>query len=365
MKKTIVCTMIGGLVLMFGLSNYIFGQFTITANDAPKDIGTFLEFGADSALVPINLGESGANQYWDFSNIQLPIKEYWRIIDPKKSPHGHRVPEANIVFEITRENDHRIEYYYDQLTDSALTRLAMGNVTITGTDTTKNAVVFKRVTPMLNLPASYGVTPEWPTIFEIDTTYIVFNVTVVDSYQNKIDAWGTLKTAMGEFQCLRILQIHDRTVYSAGGGKLATLEKDIRYSWITKKFGIIATVVSMNEETNLNFSMADSIAILTKDLTSIQDVVNGEILQEFVLFQNYPNPFNPKTTISYQLNETSDVTLKVFNLYGQEVALLVRQRQQPGRYEFEWNASHLPSGVYYYQVQANQNLLTQKCLLLK
>ena len=99
--------------------------------------------------------------------------------------------------------------------------------------------------------------------------------------------------------------------------------------------------------------------------TSVKEVSNGEVPKKFDLFQNYPNPFNPRTIIGYQLTEPSKVTLRVFNIAGQEVALLVRAQQQPGKYNFEWNVGNLPSGVYYYQIQANNKQLVRKCLLLK
>jgi hypothetical protein len=66
----------------------------------------------------------------------------------------------------------------------------------------------------------------------------------------------------------------------------------------------------------------------------------------FELFQNYPNPFNPKTEISYQTSEAGRVTLKVYNVVGQEVATLVDTDQPAGAHRVEWNAGTFASGVY-------------------
>jgi hypothetical protein len=71
----------------------------------------------------------------------------------------------------------------------------------------------------------------------------------------------------------------------------------------------------------------------------------------FEVFQNYPNPFNPSTTIRYQLPTTGRVTIKVFDLLGQEVATLVHEQKQAGNYSVEWNASNVPSGVYFYRTE--------------
>jgi hypothetical protein len=74
----------------------------------------------------------------------------------------------------------------------------------------------------------------------------------------------------------------------------------------------------------------------------------------YCLHQNYPNPFNPSTTISYTLPKTSVVALRIFNTLGQEVAALVNERKEAGFHEVTWNASSIPSGVYFYRLQARQ-----------
>jgi hypothetical protein len=72
----------------------------------------------------------------------------------------------------------------------------------------------------------------------------------------------------------------------------------------------------------------------------------------FQLNQNYPNPFNPKTTISYQLRANSSVTVTVYDLLGQEIAVLVNQEQSAGSYSVDWDATKFSSGVYFYRLSA-------------
>jgi photosystem II stability/assembly factor-like uncharacterized protein len=89
------------------------------------------------------------------------------------------------------------------------------------------------------------------------------------------------------------------------------------------------------------------------------------IPMELCLFPNYPNPFNPTTKIEYQLAELSFVTLKVFDVLGKEVATLVNEEKPAGMYEVEFTIEGLPSGIYFYQLQASNFVETKKMVLMR
>ena len=86
---------------------------------------------------------------------------------------------------------------------------------------------------------------------------------------------------------------------------------------------------------------------------------------DFILEQNYPNPFNPSTKISWQSPVGSHQTLKVFDVLGNEIATLVDEYKPAGRYEVEFNAAVLPSGVYFYQLRAGTFVETKKMILIR
>jgi hypothetical protein len=86
---------------------------------------------------------------------------------------------------------------------------------------------------------------------------------------------------------------------------------------------------------------------------------------EFALEQNYPNPFNPSTKISWQSPVGSHQTIKVYDVLGNEVATLVDEYKNAGRYEVEFNAINLSSGVYFYQIQAGEFVKTKKMILIR
>jgi CubicO group peptidase (beta-lactamase class C family) len=83
------------------------------------------------------------------------------------------------------------------------------------------------------------------------------------------------------------------------------------------------------------------------------------------LYQNFPNPFNPDTKILYRIQELCFVTLKVFDVLGNEVVTLVKEKKPAGTYEFDFNADELPSSVYFYKLQAGSFVETKKMILLK
>jgi hypothetical protein len=99
----------------------------------------------------------------------------------------------------------------------------------------------------------------------------------------------------------------------------------------------------------------------------IQTGVNDRLMpvMTYSLFQNYPNPFNPTTTIRYTIPKAERVTLKVYNLIGQEVVVLVDKIKQAGKYEIHWNAAGLSGGVYVYRLKAGEFVESKKLLLLK
>jgi hypothetical protein len=103
----------------------------------------------------------------------------------------------------------------------------------------------------------------------------------------------------------------------------------------------------------------------TKIVTGVENPVSEKVPMSSSLSQNYPNPFNPSTTISYELPARAHVTLKIFNVLGQEVATLVDGEVETGRYRVRWDAKGLPSGVYLYQLRVGGYVETKKMAILR
>jgi hypothetical protein len=94
--------------------------------------------------------------------------------------------------------------------------------------------------------------------------------------------------------------------------------------------------------------------------------ISNEIPKQFKLYQNYPNPFNPGTKIKYQIPKTGYISLVIYDILGRKIETLIDQKLNPGTYEIEWNASKFSSGVYFYQLVADENIIdTKKLVVLK
>lgn len=139
----------------------------------------------------------------------------------------------------------------------------------------------------------------------------------------------------------------------------------------TYKFEVEATQ-KRKETTDLHFSMAQakteevksrfSITLKTGITTSTEQ---EDKPQTFALEQNYPNPFNPVTTIEYSVSESAPVKLTVYNVMGQQVATLVSETKSPGTYRVNWNAAAMASGIYYYRLQAANQVMIRQMTLIK
>ena len=95
------------------------------------------------------------------------------------------------------------------------------------------------------------------------------------------------------------------------------------------------------------------------------EIVNSQTPTNSVLLQNYPNPFNPSTIIEFQLPTKSFVTLKIYDILGNEIASLVNEEKKEGMYSVQWDASRFPSGMYFYRLENNGNMRIKPMVLMK
>jgi len=133
---------------------------------------------------------------------------------------------------------------------------------------------------------------------------------------------------------------------------------------------LVNTPITIYIDLGNDGTIDDSLEIKNQ-ITNVEDQGNLYIPKEYKLEQNYPNPFNPATIIKYQIPELSFVTLKVYDVLGNEIAALVNEEKPTGNYEIEFNGNELTSGVYFYRLQvyapgrAGSFVETKKMILLR
>lgn len=155
----------------------------------------------------------------------------------------------------------------------------------------------------------------------------------------------------------------EKQVYSYDNNRNTTRAES--YWWHNESWIPAATYHKIYFNHNQEYLIFDA-AVVTVDYSSFTDVANENMCGfSFILKQNYPNPFNPTTTISYSLLSAAKIKLNVYNILGQEVKILENEFKHAGNYSINFNTSHLPSGIYFYKLEAGQFSRIKKMILMK
>lgn len=148
-----------------------------------------------------------------------------------------------------------------------------------------------------------------------------------------------------------------------GQGSSIKLEAISSEGWKFDNWTENSTILSVDTLYSLVLNASKVIVANFSINTAIRE--SNIIPTEFVLSQNYPNPFNPSTNIQFGLPKRSNVIIKIHNVLGKEVSLLLNETLEEGLYRISFNASNLPSGMYFYTIDADNFKATKKMLLIK
>jgi hypothetical protein len=179
----------------------------------------------------------------------------------------------------------------------------------------------------------------------------------VDTDRLKLVSYGSAKDydLNIEHASTTRLQVFGKTNIPLTSNTTHTIEPN----WVDLDSSLLTVLVDVGNDGTIDDTLK-----LQNELTGVHD--HGSLIpSEYKLYQNYPNPFNPTTTIQFDIPKTSFVTLKVYNVLGQEVATLVNEKREAGRYEVKFNASTLSNGVYFYRLAAGDYSSTKKFVLIK
>ncbi|MFZ2323383.1 MAG: T9SS type A sorting domain-containing protein [Ignavibacteriaceae bacterium] len=151
-------------------------------------------------------------------------------------------------------------------------------------------------------------------------------------------------------------------------GKGAGIEFSGQFGSSSNKSSLIYLAFPLETTANdesFNIVISKAVSYFNSNISDVKDDLNS--VSDFSLSQNYPNPFNPSTTISYHISKREFVSLKIYDLIGNEIAVLLNEEKTPGSYnvQFSINNLQLSSGAYFYRLKAGNYIETKKMILLK
>ena len=139
------------------------------------------------------------------------------------------------------------------------------------------------------------------------------------------------------------------------------MESEIAFTVISRSW--LKSSFSNSAFFSIKFLYFDNISLI-EIVTSIVDETDF-IKTDYILYNNYPNPFNPTTNISFNIAESGYTTLKIYDILGNEISTLIKKELVAGKYDVDFDAGNLPSGIYFYQLQTPNFTQTKKMILLK
>jgi hypothetical protein len=198
----------------------------------------------------------------------------------------------------------------------------------------------------------------------------IFAGTYVGVYRstNNGDSWIIDTVGMGS-QSVRAICGSSTNVFVGTNGNGIFASNDNGDNWVNISNGLTdMSVFSLGTLEDTLYAGTLSSGVWKMAIADLVTSVETEMKQtpmQYFLSQNFPNPFNPTTSIEFNLPTKSFVSLKVFDILGREVATMVSGQLLAGNHVQQWNANGMPSGVYFYRLQAGSYTETKKLVLLK
>jgi hypothetical protein len=340
---------LSSLLIIFSVSTLLYPQITVTQSE-------FLEiftpgiplFAFEGEADLINIGNTAGPNIYDFS-----FADIQDLLDI----NNYEVSEIPILAARYPLNAHTMGEGLQNIVENPIIYSSNDSTYFLGYTTIENEYRFTHYSPaeLFNrFPITYG--SNFSQFIEIrDTTYdLNWQIQQASFYTSQqemtVDGYGILKLPGMDLECLR-----QKRDYADYGYK--------EFFYYTRE-GILLVVgdVDINEP-DTGFVDSDYEIMFSSNSVGVKD--EKHIPVEFSLEQNYPNPFNPSTIISFSIPERANVNLKVYDILGNELVILINDETEAGSYNVNFNANGLSTGVYFYQLVSNEYVETKKMLLIK
>lgn len=364
--RLLFTTLLTALLL---LSIQASAQITIPTNNFQPAPGTQIvtkgDELADNVLFDALMDGTGGPMNWDFSDRTYTGESISEIVSLASTPQIGTFPDGNLVLRTTFVNDTSWTIF------SSLPGhfWQLGEVSRSIADGEK-VIAFQDSTPNYVFPIAYG--DQWSSHHywrEGDDPDLYMEI--YDTTYYNVDAWGTITYGSKTIPVLRIISEQRMTYVQVEEGVPTTafVMEMTTASFVTSSFETAVSAWRNSSMFITQYGSSASADFLDQE-TDVEQDHESPLPRAFEMEQNYPNPFNPRTEIKFSLPNRADVSLKVYNLAGQEVKVLVDRSMPAGNFVADWdgtNQQNVPvaSGVYFYRLEAGANSSTRKMVLLK
>ena len=348
------------------LQSAAFAQITITSSDLPNLFGAGISVTSygnydSSETMDVGSPSSSAAQSWTLPTFVVLDSSRVDNVLPSSTPFAADFPGATYTetFSFTDTGMTFQLFTYLELSNGWLSFI--GNVEYiygsSGGHSIDSSIIQYESKPLIQLPISLGDVVEATP----DTTAIGPGSFQVSTTTTTYDAYGTLTLANGSFQALRSYEVSTYQDYANDTLFYSTTSYSL--VWVTREGHQLTVGIDSGATSGTVRLSSISVDYAGPTPTLVRKTV--EQPEQFSLQQNYPNPFNPSTVISYQVPASGQVTLRVYDILGREMATLVDERENAGSYSVRFDGSRLASGVYFYKLIWGSHEQTMRMLLIK
>ncbi len=340
-------------------------QISISASDLTNafsvGISQFDYSSTDTVLMNIGTASGSSSQTWAAPSVKINDSLRLDGAVPSSTPYSANFLGATYALHAAlTQGPLSIAFYeYFKLSNDSL--ISLGGVqhlkgSIGGQALDSTALKIK-VQGVFAFPLHLGQSFTHQT----DTIYAQGPDVETQTETDVFDAYGTLNLSNGSFGALRQTATTVTKVYISG--VLQNTVTSYTISWQTESGNQLSVDVDTLSSGNVRVHSVSITYIGTTPATLVRSLAQAP--ENFTLSQNYPNPFNPSTQIQFSVAHAGFVSLKVYDMLGREVATLISRDLSPQSYSVTWNAADLPSGVYFYKLDAEGKSVTKKMILMK
>jgi hypothetical protein len=348
-------------------------QISITARDVPRTVGQQFRYFAQSDSIYVNIGNPGGPQTWDFTTGDTSFIGTDLYLNPAQSPP--QFSRANVVIQTDQMN-------LFGFTDPGILYCGLGTsrFLLIGIATTfQGAPVEVPFLPYIQqypLPLRMGRTWSNPVSVDQqfsyagDTYRLVLNATI----NSEVDAYGTVNVPLGSYESLRIKNAvnYDATIYIwllfVWVPVYEQSGTTYNYDWRAATVGTALGITTNSAAQGVTYINGLRRLMGTSNLDAgglpVAMLPTAEP-ESFDILSSYPNPFNGQTTIQYNLNEATEVDLRIFDLIGRQVAQLEEGYQEAGTHEIGWQPGDLSAGLYFVRLKMGSQMRQQVMIYLK